>query len=317
MPPADGGVLATALPELIAHQADAHAHQDDTDVGRLVRAIADRHGAGIAAVLLYGSYLRGKRDTLLDFYVLVDDLGAALPGRWQVLGNRLLPPNVYYLSLPAGDGTPALRAKYATMTLDQFTRGMKRFQSYFWSRFTQPVGLVYARDAEGRRRVTQALADAVDTFVRTVAPDLPETFEAAALWRHGFARTYRCELRAESADAGPGLYEQQAPYFDALLDAYANVPGAAVAAAPEGFRRRVTARRGSLDWGLRAAQGKGLSVLRLIKAAGTFDDPLDYLLWKIERHSGVYIAPTERQRRHPLIFAWPLLYRLYRRGAFR
>jgi hypothetical protein len=58
-------------------------------------------------------------------------------------------------------------------------------------------------------------------------------------------------------------------------------------------------------------------VLRLVKAAGTFDDPLDYLLWKIERHSGIYIAPSERQRRYPLIFAWGLLWRLYRRGAFR
>ena len=63
--------------------------------------------------------------------------------------------------------------------------------------------------------------------------------------------------------------------------------------------------------------GKVLSTLRIIKAALTFDGALDYLLWKIKRHSGVYIEPTERQRRFPLVFAWPLLWRLYRRGAFR
>jgi len=54
-----------------------------------------------------------------------------------------------------------------------------------------------------------------------------------------------------------------------------------------------------------------------VKAAVTFDGALDYLLWKIQRHSGVYIEPTGLQRQYPLIFAWPLLFRLWREGAFR
>ena len=33
--------------------------------------------------------------------------------------------------------------------------------------------------------------------------------------------------------------------------------------------------------------------------------------------AGQRIEPTERQRRYPLLFAWPLLWQLYRRGAFR
>ena len=42
-----------------------------------------------------------------------------------------------------------------------------------------------------------------------------------------------------------------------------------------------------------------------------------YILWKIERHSGVRVEVTPRQRRHPFIFALPLFWRLYRQGAFR
>jgi hypothetical protein len=64
-------------------------------------------------------------------------------------------------------------------------------------------------------------------------------------------------------------------------------------------------------------QGKVLSFLRLCKAAITFSGGLDYLLWKIKRHSGVYIEPTRVQRKYPLVFIWPLLWRLYRQGAFR
>ena len=60
-----------------------------------------------------------------------------------------------------------------------------------------------------------------------------------------------------------------------------------------------------------------MSFLRIFKSALTFDDPLDYALWKVERHSGVKLIATERQRRYPLIFAWPLVWQAYRQGALK
>lgn len=321
MPRGDGaprdGAPEGSLEALTRRRLAELSPQDDPDVARLLRAIAARHRNRLAAVLLYGSWLRGRRDTLLDFYVLLSDLGGLPP--LEALGNRLLPPNVYYLSLPEGAG---LRAKYATMTLGQFQRAMGDFHGYFWSRFTQPVALVYARDEETVRRVSHSLADAVRRFTREVVPVLTEPFSGADLWRRGLALTYASELRAEDTAGVASLYAQDASHFDALTAACAAGPGSAIEPAPGGGYRRRTRDAGDRSaarwrWPVRRALGKVLSVLRLLKAAGTFDDPLDYLLWKIRRHSGVYISPTERQRRHPLIFAWPLLWRLYRRGAFR
>ena len=63
--------------------------------------------------------------------------------------------------------------------------------------------------------------------------------------------------------------------------------------------------------------GKTFHVLRLAKAAYTFAGGLDYILWKIETHSGIKTEPTPWQRRHPLIAAPKLAWQLYRRGAFR
>ncbi len=40
-------------------------------------------------------------------------------------------------------------------------------------------------------------------------------------------------------------------------------------------------------WRRRRALGKLLSVLRLFKAAFTFNQPLEYILWKVERRSGL------------------------------
>jgi hypothetical protein len=70
-------------------------------------------------------------------------------------------------------------------------------------------------------------------------------------------------------------------------------------------------------WGLRTLQGKVLSALRLLKAATTFEGGLDYILWKINRHSGVTVDIEPRLRRHPILAAWVLSWRLYRRGGFR
>jgi hypothetical protein len=315
----DGTAAGPDLEALISAELTHHDHAGDADVARLVSAIRARHGDRVAVVLLYGSYLRGKRDTLLDFYVLLDDLGRALPPG-QAAGNRLLPPNVYYLALPTPAGA-TIRAKYATMSLDQFRRGMHRFHCYFWARFTQPVGLVWARDESAPARVAAALAEAVHVFVSRVAPLVESEFPAGVLWRRGFDLTYACELRSEDPTYASALYEHHAARFDRWLAAYARRGDAAVRRCPGGTYRRATsgASRGAtaFGWRTRRLQGKALSVLRLVKAAATFDDPLDYLLWKIERHSGVYITPTDRQRRHPLVFAWPLLWALYRRGAFR
>ena len=54
-----------------------------------------------------------------------------------------------------------------------------------------------------------------------------------------------------------------------------------------------------------------------MKTAGTFDDWVPYILWKVERHSGEPVEVTDRQRRHPLIFGWPVLFRLLRRRVLR
>ena len=63
--------------------------------------------------------------------------------------------------------------------------------------------------------------------------------------------------------------------------------------------------------------GKPLNILRLLRAAWTFDGATRYALWKIERHSGYRIEPTAVQRRHPLLAA-PALYRRPRKqGVLR
>jgi hypothetical protein len=301
----------------IAGSIESVAAFDDPGRDALVEAIRARHGGRLKAILIYGSYLRGKRDTLLDFYVLVDDFSAVDSGLQRTL-LRMLPPNVFQTH----SGTPPeeARAKYALMTLSQFETACRtRFHSYFWARFAQPSGLLYCADETVKQTVVAAVADATRRFIREAAPMCGPAFGWRDLWVRGLGLTYRCELRSESPDQASRLVEFNAPYYEWVTQAVAaendviRDTGGGQFAVCHARRTRSFAWR----WRIRGAQGKVLSVLRIAKASLTFEDALDYLLWKIGRHSNIYIEPTERQRRFPLLFAWPLLWRLYRRGAFR
>lgn len=301
---------------------------EDDPIEVLIAKIHERHAgknglnaqgeaSGVAAILVYGSYLRGKRDTLLDFYVLLDDF-SSMPKPWHAYTARVLAPNVY--NIQVGEIPNQARAKYAALSIAQFENAMTRqFHSYFWARFAQPCGLVFARDAAIEHRVLCALRAAVYTFYRRVLPLVESPFTSEAFWELGLSQTYRCELRAEATGQARKLSQANADYFSQLTLAAAQATD--LMTVKEGlFEADVGERsrqRAVYSWGVRRVQGKFLSIARLLKATTTFENALEYLLWKIQRHSGVYLAPTDRQLRYPLIFAWPLLWRLYRLGAFK
>ena len=72
-----------------------------------------------------------------------------------------------------------------------------------------------------------------------------------------------------------------------------------------------------LRWHIERPFCKLLALVRLMKNATTFGDWVPYILWKIERHGGAHVEPTERQLRHPFIFGWPVLMRLLWRRDIR
>ena len=296
----------------------------DQGIEPLLEEIRNKHGEALQAILVYGSWLRGKRDTMLDFYVLVENY-RALNSKWQGWLCRLLPPNVYQIQHKSGDlkaDGHELRAKYALLTLNRFHYAMRHdFHSYFWARFAQPCEVAYVRDEATQSVLTDAFNSASATFARRVLPSMEDRFSSRELWTHGLSLTYQCEIRTETSKRGESIYDFNPEYYDRVTKAFTQPGETSSDSDPEimfanpssGFSRKFA----SFNWGLRRLQGKLLSLLRLLKAALTFKEPLEYLLWKIERHTGLYIEPSQRQLKYPLIFAWPLLWKLHRKGAFR
>ena len=114
----------------------AERYAEDPQVRSLVAEAKARFGDAVEAVVLYGSFTRGQKDTLLDLYILLRDL-SPLP-RWQAMLGSMLAPNVYQLK------TDLCRAKVAVMSFEQLEKGVRSdVAPYFWARFAQPTTLVY------------------------------------------------------------------------------------------------------------------------------------------------------------------------------
>jgi hypothetical protein len=311
--------------QLLAEVSAADRRSPGPGVADLIETVLARTDRRrVQAILFYGSELDrdGQGTGVHDFYMLVDHPRAAGQGRLAAALNRILPPNVVYVEA-RGPGGTTLRAKCAIVTGRQFARAARGRATtpLIWARFAQPCRLVYARDEASAAQVHEALADAVVSFHRKLLPLVPEQVCVSELWRRGLRDTYARELRSESAARADALWTASAASLRRRTRAALPLTGwSCHMASPDEVavqipaRRRVAARAAA---SLARPWGKAASVLRLVKAAFTFEGAVDYVTWKIERHSGVRVEPTPFQRRHPLIAAWPLVWRIYRARGFR
>lgn len=313
------------------------AHEANQTVSAAARAMSDaivtRHKDCLLATLFYGSCLRpadeggdtvvgpGRaEERLMDFYAIVDDLRRANGGALSALGNRMLPPNVFYLEVPHDGGR--VRCKYAIVTLAQFQRLVTEdtLQNYFWGRFCQPTAVPFARTGM-RDAMVESLADAVTTAVKVTAPLFDAPFSARDLWVRAFSESYGAELRPESAERPAHVHDAHDVRYAALTPAALAAAGIPAAIDADGRFTPVidgaARRRAQRAWAKRRWQGKTLNVLRLMKAVFTFEGGADYVAWKIQRHSGVRVDMSDWQRRHPLLASPVLAIRYWRKGAFR
>jgi hypothetical protein len=257
---------------------------------------ADR--SGVAAVIAYGSCLRGvaTAESLIDLYVLTDDLRGVSANALSRLACALAPPNVYYAECDF-EGQ-RYRAKYAVLPLALFARWMTTDNPYFWARFSQPCALLYAANEAVRQQTVAAIVQAATTMFGA-SKALAAADDPLQVWTAGFAQTYLTELRPEAASRGLSIVAAHEDYYRTAAGLLKDCPPRPA------------------NWKRRQSTGKLWSVVRLVKAAFTFTGGADYMVWKIERHSGHHIELSDWQRRHPVITGLMLLPQLLKRGAVR
>jgi hypothetical protein len=305
----------TSLSVLVAEEL---ALPVDPRVTAMAEAVAALYPGAARAVLFYGSCLREREldGLMLDFYLIVSSYREAYGRGWYAFANRLVPPNVFPFE---HDG---LAAKYAVLSEADFLRenSLRARSVSVWARFAQPSRLVWVKDEMAREAVVAAVSQAAPTLFQFTMPMMDTAVDVSTLdiWKRGFSLTYGAELRAERkgrslsiVDVEPERYER---FGQATLGEIAKTMGVGpngevpLLIRPDRMRRR---------WRGMSGKGKLLSLIRLAKATTTFAGGVDYLAWKINRHSGAGIVVKPWQRRWPILGALTLLPRLLRRGAIR
>ncbi len=323
--------MSRGLEELESIVAPELAGGVRPSVDGLARELARRHGEAVLGVLFYGSCLRQTTDEgVLDYWVVVDDYGRAHRSFLHALVNRIAPPSVYYVEWDFEGRT--LRTKYGVIDRRDFERGasLRALHPYVFARFAQPARLLACRDEEARRYFTACLANAIVAMVFRLLFLLPRRggwlrFSLAAFWQEAFRRSYDSERRPEAEETIRGLYLANAERYDevgARAIRWLAREGrlGEVVEHPRSYAIPMSTGplvAGRLRWQAMRLLGRSLGLVRLFKTAYTFGDWVPYVLWKLERHTGRKLELSERQRRHPFVFGWPIILRQIARRNLR
>jgi hypothetical protein len=279
-------------------------HEDEV-LSAFVDKITGQYADAVIAIIFYGSCMRSReyKDAMLDFYVVVDTYKNTYKSRWLTIANSVLPPNVFYLEVFIND--EIYRAKFAIISKQALMKKVSRraFHSYFWARFAQPFSYLFLHNDQDKNWLVHIQESAITTFHNNVSGSINNTVASQEFWVKGFELTYLSELRAESENRADSIYKANASFYDEVFKKLPVIGNQ---------------RSGNLFvWKLRMALGKLLSLMRLLKATTTFTNGVDYIAWKIERHTGEKIEVTDRLRKYPWLFIWPILIRLIRNKSVR
>ncbi len=313
-----------------AVRARAVASALPPEVGGAAAELARMGGESVKGVLFFGSRKTRPSDdpwSAHDFFVLTRGYRGfyaslraqgALRRSPALLAalNAWLPPNQVSL-LPSAAGRPLL-AKCAVISLPALLRetSARRRDHFCAGRLFQPVGVAFVRDEEAAEAVLDALTSAHRITYSWARPFLPVEFDAAGYARTLLSVSMDAEFRPEPAGRADALFESQREYHAAVyptLLAELRDRGELVArsasryalARPAGAWERTRA-RAFFRWSLLRATA------RWAKYVVTFDEWLEYIVKKAERHTGRRIVLSELERRWPLLLAWPRVLRYFR-----
>ncbi len=296
--------------------------QPATDVVGFVEKILQRYGGKVMGIFMYGSVLSSvtkSATSFPDFFVITDGYRRVFSRMSHWLLAYPLPPHIYHLRLDENR-----RCKYNLVSLRRFRRECSRRAKdvYILGRFGKRVSLVYARDERARAKLVDCCFSAMSNVVPWALRGMNQTFDETEFTLACLNLSYAGETRVEATSKVPKLFESERELYMQVYPQLLNQHPRAMKMAdkledgrfrPAGGRLVRRLRRLRLWWFLKRSRVRG--ILRWPKFLVTVDEWVDIILAKIERTKGIRLEVTPRQRRHPLIFAWPHLFRLMKAGA--
>lgn len=304
----------------------------------LTEALLQATDGRMRSVLLFGSRLVGASPdpySAFDFVVVVEDYedfyrrlvqAGHHPRSPRTLAAlaRVLPPNIVPFTPGRRGGRDGSHspegpvAKCMIYSRAHLARalGPRARDHFLKGRMMQRVAILHARTGQDRREVEQLLSAARLEAPRWVAPWLEGSFTPADFARRMLQVSYGGEVRPESRDRVEEVFEVQREWMEATYGEVLSEQvrrGALVREADGRYRLvRPPGRLARLGTRLYFMRSKVRATLRWGKHVLTFPDWLGYIQRKVERRTGQRVELTARERKYPLIFLWPKVFRVLR-----
>lgn len=294
----------------------------------LASALVEAGGGQVSAILLYGSHLQASspdRWSAYDFVVLVEAYGPfyrALRSKgflkraaWVVTGlSHVLPPNL--IAFDPGRSDQAL-AKCAVFKDSHFRRALSVHapDHFLKGRAAQRVALVWAKAPEVQDWVRKGLAEARGDIPRWVRPYLRKGFDERTFAETMLRVSYRAEIRPEHPDRVRQVFLAQEPVLMEVARRSLATAEETGLVRREGKGYRYVDPPGPLARMGRSTYfvwSKVRATARWAKYIFTFDGWLDYIVRKLERRAGMKMELSHRERRWPLLFLWPKVFKVLR-----
>jgi len=311
--------------------ADTHGPNLPTDLAPDAKALAGTvvaaAGEHLTGIVIYGSQLlraEPNRHSAWDMVFIVDrygpfhraivDAGLHRGPAWLLdLMARVLPP---WATMVEAHGAEAI-GKCMVVSRAHFERAVRpRSPDHFLKgRMVQRVALVWAKDRGSADAIEGWLREGRRDVLRWAGPWLDEPLDAGSVSRRMLEVSYGGELRPENTSRALEIHDAQAEWLER---AYAEVleeetsAGRLVRADGGGYRFvRPPGRWARFRTRVYFMRSKARATLRWFKYIVTFDGWLPYLVRKVERRTGETVELSERERRYPLIFLWPRVFRFF------
>jgi hypothetical protein len=295
--------------------------QPAQDISPFMDRILQTYGRKVLGIFMYGSMLSEVTKTSTsfpDFFVVTDGYRRVFKKASHWAWAPFLPPHIFHLHLD-----PQRQCKYNLVSLRRFRRetSARAKDIYILGRFGKRVSLVFARDEQARRALLDCCFSAMCNVVPWTLRGMQGSFDEVEFTLACLNLSYAGETRVEATSKVPKLFSSEKDFYlqvyPRLLKDHAERHG--WVKQDDGKWQVVQRglglwlRRKRLGWFLKTSRIRG--ILRWPKFLVTVEGWVDIILAKIERTKGIKLAVTPRQRRHPLIFGWPHLFRLIKAGA--
>ncbi len=291
----------------------------------LAESLAATATGTVEVIVLYGSHLLQAdpdRHSALDLMVVVSDYRAfyeALRAAGEIRRSvwimtalsRVLPPNVIaYTPLEGARGV----AKCLVVSRPHLTAalGPRPKDHFLLGRLVQKVAIVWAAGSDQAASLEAALEQAREGVLRWIGPYLDPVFDAESVGRRILEVCYRGELRPEARDRASTIFDTQREHFRERLHPVLEAAAEAGVLSRTGGGYRFASPLPSSErrrWDRHFRRSKVRATARWFKHVITFDNWLPYVHRKAERRLGTKIELTDLERRWPLIFLWPKVYR--------